>query len=271
MLHAIIHGKAGRIASATELEQSWRDLFRQREDLLTSVFFSRLRYLSEVGERSVLSMLLGVDKEHDIGLIEEIVFWPKFQGYEGRRFVEPDVLIECEKATLLVEVKAPSGSVQELKQWRAELESLIQERCLNRSDSEEFHPIYFVALGRNSVEWRDWKVQLEAEFSKVGLIVNAVEWEHVAEQIHKFFESEKTRDKVIYRDWLDAFSLFGLTARPLPFSDLLGMGYNVPSDWRRSFSRYRLPENTLKDLEVVDWIPLLKILKPRTQGMKPWL
>lgn len=270
MLHAIIHGKAGRIASAMELEQSWRDVFRQREDLLTSVFFSRLRYLSEVGERSVLGMLLGVDKELDIGVIEEIAFWPKFQGYEGRRFVEPDVLIECQKATLLIEVKAPSGSLQDLKQWRAELASLIQERRLNRSDSEEDHPIHFVAVGRNSADWRDWKAQLEAEFSDVGLTINAVEWEHVAEEIHNFFEAEKTRDQVVYRDWLDAFSLFGLTARPLPFSDLLSIGYRVSPDWHKPFSHYPVTEKTQKKLVPVDWMPLLKIRKLRLQGMNSW-
>lgn len=73
MLHAVLHGKAGRVTADGE-DQSWRELFRNREDLLTATFFGRLRYLSEEGEKKVLALLVGEKLADAFGPVREIIF-----------------------------------------------------------------------------------------------------------------------------------------------------------------------------------------------------
>lgn len=58
MLHAILHGKAGRIEREGE-SLCWRDLFKGSEDLLTATFFGRLPHLSDGALHAVLRFLLG--------------------------------------------------------------------------------------------------------------------------------------------------------------------------------------------------------------------
>lgn len=56
MLVTIARGKAGRIRlPGSESNASWRDLFKQYEDLLTGAFFGRIRYLSAPYSRRLLS------------------------------------------------------------------------------------------------------------------------------------------------------------------------------------------------------------------------
>ncbi|MFL9592733.1 hypothetical protein ACKC5O_12120 [Aeromonas schubertii] len=58
MLHAILHGKAGRIEREGE-SLRWLDLFKGSEDLLTATFFGRLPHLSDGALKAVLRFLLG--------------------------------------------------------------------------------------------------------------------------------------------------------------------------------------------------------------------
>ena len=46
MLKAVVHGKAGRVDSNGDgVNQSWRQLFKSYEDLLTAAVFTRWGYL----------------------------------------------------------------------------------------------------------------------------------------------------------------------------------------------------------------------------------
>ena len=95
MLNAILHGKAGRAVLAGGVEQSWREIFRQREDLLAAAFLGRLAYLSDVGKQRVLKLLTPGFTE-SLGPMKSISFWPRLTGHAKRSFVEPDVLINYE-------------------------------------------------------------------------------------------------------------------------------------------------------------------------------
>lgn len=223
MLKAILEGKAGSVTVDGDCgEQSWRDVFRKREDLLTAVFFGRLRYLSEGGEQKVLALLVGDELAQSLGCIKEIVFWPKLKGLEGRRHVEPDVLLLFEHSLLLIEVKPPFGGMQHEEQWVAEVKSLIQQRDMDDAEIEIPEEFHFLALGRNTQDYQKAEENLRILCAEEGLAsVNTHEWDEVCCGIHKFADNEQGRDRVIYRDWIDAFTLFGVIEPPLPFADLL--------------------------------------------------
>ncbi len=79
MLAAVLHGKAGRISIDGE-DQSWREVFRQREDLLTATIFGRFPYLSEQGERDFLNIFLPKEHVDELGDYQETIFWSKLKG-----------------------------------------------------------------------------------------------------------------------------------------------------------------------------------------------
>jgi hypothetical protein len=236
VLRAILHGKAGRVTIGG-VDLSWRELFRQREDLLTSVFFGRLPYLSPEAIGEVLALL--VSKETNAsGEFEDMTFWPKLPGGDGRRFVEPDVLIEFEHATVLVEVKLPAGGAQSFSQWRNELRALLEYQAENAANAAG-RDVHFVALGRNAPDWKQWKDQLEREFAEAGVRVHAVEWEQVGAGVMALSGATySSRDKAIFSDWLEAFSLYGLLERARPFDDLLNIRPGILHGWESAFEEY---------------------------------
>lgn len=259
MLRAILQGKAGRIVSG-EGNHSWRDLFRHREDLLTSVFFSRVPYLSPDAISGVMAALISQQHAEELGALHEIRFWPKLPTGDGRRFVEPDVLIEFEKATILVEVKPPAGGAQRLLQWKAEIEALL----LDDRRANETGALHFIALGRNVPEWAAWKKQLELAFSTSDLIVHAVEWQAVCTAVTALASTGTSGDKAVFSDWIDAFALYGLVKRARPFDEILGLGAGITHDWKSLYLDYpRLPH-------LPDWSPLAELATRTTLKADEW-
>ncbi|MDA3133328.1 hypothetical protein EGT71_10290 [Atlantibacter subterranea] len=100
MLHAVLNGKryGTGIDSSRELNA---DEARGAEDVLTSIFFSRLAYLPENIVRDFFTLLMP-DKMFTEG-INELEFWPSW-NLEGSR-VEPDVTILCGETLIVVEAK----------------------------------------------------------------------------------------------------------------------------------------------------------------------
>lgn len=82
---------------------------RPQEDMVTSAVFGTIRLMSPHDRRKSLEVLLGHDicqkagfsQDHDI----DVMLWPRLNGLEGRRHVEPDVLLHSASKTAIVEVK----------------------------------------------------------------------------------------------------------------------------------------------------------------------
>ncbi|PWQ98199.1 hypothetical protein [Leucothrix pacifica] len=129
MLNAIIHSKAGRIEVDKDIDKtslSWRQLYQQREDLLTSAFFSRFTYLSGLLQHRLLKKWLGGG---DFTEFKGIDYWPRYElpNHKSRNFVEPDLLLRFADCDLLVEVKPPEGGDQYHEQWRLEIEGYYDQ------------------------------------------------------------------------------------------------------------------------------------------------
>ncbi|MGX1126368.1 hypothetical protein [Pseudomonas sp. HLS-6 TE3448] len=213
MLTAILHGKAGRV-EIDGRQLSWRALFRKREDLLTSVLFGRMPYLSDCVHDAFLRVLLGNEYAGDFGQLSDVQFWPRLSESEGRRYVEPDVLIEYPHHRLLIEVKPPFGGMQTSKQWRAEVQALHRQ-------NDEPKQIILLALGRNHPEWRSSADKLERDFSSIGLRVVCLDWPELLRGLGLIRDLADVRDDRVFQDWFEAFRLFGMVSDTMPFSDLL--------------------------------------------------
>ncbi|THB72640.1 MAG: hypothetical protein D6B28_05150 [Gammaproteobacteria bacterium] len=216
MLNAIIHGKAGRIELGNGTETlSWRQLYQQREDLLTAAFFSRFTYLSGLLQHRLLKQWLG--GVGDFTAFEKIDYWPRYdlEKRDDRNFVEPDLLLNFEDCDLLIEVKPPKGGDQYQEQWQLEIEGYFaQEKRLK--------PLYFLAIGRiGSVlaELDDESLQEKyPQFQKA----NAIGWKAIASQLRKcLIEGDlDVQDRRIIEDMQKALSLYGIRVRDLRWEDL---------------------------------------------------
>lgn len=271
MLKAILEGKAGRVSVDGEEQQSWREVFRKREDLLTAVFFGRIQYLSAAGEQQVLALLVGKETAEVLGPIKEIIYWPRLAGMDSRSYVEPDVLMVFNDSMLLIEVKPPFGGGQYEDQWRNEIESLILQRENNNCDLDIPDNIYFLALGCKMPDWKSVASKLENEFSDDCLKGVAVrEWDQISHEIAKMHEeNEVSRDKHVLFDWMDAFSLFGIVEKPLPFSDLISMKYRVEDSWRNLFREGKRPIEE-PFTQAVEWWPLMNFTAKTQLRIQAW-
>lgn len=220
MLSAILHGKAGRIQlQGAEHRVRWRDVFKCSEDLLSAVFFSRVRYLSPESATNVMTLLLGEEAAAQLGELQSIQLWSRLGGTNGRSWVEPDVQMLFANALVVVEVKPPFGGYQYIEQWRAQVQALAQEFAESGEVPQHFH---FVALGNNTCE-ADAQTQLSWGVDAAFIPqLHQVEWEHLAQMLPELRTHAISTDRAVIDDWLEAFSLFGIAVQP-PFQwpDLL--------------------------------------------------
>ncbi len=239
MLTTIIHGKAGRVRLPDSgIGVSWRDIFRKNEDLLTGTFFGRIRYLSEPALELFMGQLIGAKYASELGALEDIEFWPHLSGLEGRSWVEPDVLIEFEEATLLIEVKPPFGGEQSTVQWRAQIGALLAE-CKQKI-RETAPVVHYVALGRN----RSLKGEISMDFGEASsffdLVIHCREWEDVFDSIPQWIEDGQNTNSSIFRtdisvfsDLLESLDLFEMNTRQLkpwnPLAEWAG-GFELSTD-----------------------------------------
>lgn len=271
MLHAILSGKAGRVTVEGETDQSWREVFRKREDLLTAAFFGRIRYLSVEAERKVLSLLVGRELADRLGEIQEIIFWPKLRGKKGRQHVEPDVLVIFVDSLVVIEVKPPFGGDQREGQWHDQVESLVLQRVDDEAEIEVPATFHFLALGRNMPCGKAIADELLKNYADDGL-GNALtcEWDDICKGIVALAGENDGRDAAIYADWIEAFDLFGITEKPLPFSDLLKIDCAIAVETLRSLQLPPVSQESFQSAGV-DWSGLARICQTTNlEGMQLW-
>lgn len=270
MLKAVLEGKAGKVSLDGAEEVSWREVFRKREDLLTAVFFGRIRYLSAEGEQNVIALLVGDDLASSLGEVREVIFWPKLKGLENRKHVEPDVLVQFKDSLLAIEVKPPLGGNQREDQWREQVQSLIAQRDKDDPGVEVPESFHFLALGRNMPDAQDIARGLEEQYANDGLQkIHTSEWTTIFHGLHVLADAAEGRDRVIYDDWLHAFCLFGLIEKALPFSDLMKFGRAISADWRKHMQAYDVQEIG-RTLPTVDWRALGRLCKVMRLGIGGW-
>lgn len=214
MLKAILRSKAGRINLPGETSLvSWREVFKYREDLLTAVFFGRLRYLSTTAANNVMALLVGDKAAAELGDLENLELWRQVDGTNGRDRVEPDVEICFSNALVIVEVKPPFGGRQSIKQWCAQIQAIAAEMADTDEIPQNFH---YVALGRNTF---DANSDTPTDFGVADIIepvIHQVEWDSIAQALPKLHVNATASDSAVLEDWAAAFVLFGM-APPEPF------------------------------------------------------
>jgi hypothetical protein len=72
---AITRSKAGRISTVSgKRSECWKDIYQQREELMTAAVFSRFAYLSEELQNQILSAWFGIDaSEQSFYVFEDII------------------------------------------------------------------------------------------------------------------------------------------------------------------------------------------------------
>lgn len=108
MMEAVGRRKAHWLFGAGS-EKTFSGKRRPQEDMVTSAVFGSIRLMSLEDRRKAIEVLLGRNafetsnfaRDHDINT----VLWPRLEGPEDRRHVEPDVLLNSAGRTTIVEVK----------------------------------------------------------------------------------------------------------------------------------------------------------------------
>lgn len=220
MLTAILHSKAGRIQlQGQETRVRWREIFQRSEDLLTSVFFSRLRYLSPESTCRVMALLVGDQAATELGELQRIEFWPRLDGANDRSWVEPDIQMHFARALVVVEVKPPFGGIQRTEQWRAQIQALAQEWVEEDDNPTHF---YYVALGNNTLQ-ADAATQMDFGVDDVFIpTLRQAEWHTITQALRSLYVHATPSDRAVFDDWREAFVLFGISVQPdFEWSDLL--------------------------------------------------
>lgn len=235
MLKAILHGKSARVKhDHTDKDVSWRELFKTREDLLTSAFFGRIPYLSDDSLNYLMAALLGssTDDGKLLGDYIRMEFWPRLASpHVDRRYVEPDLLMYFEKAIVLIEVKPPTQS-QSVIQWHHEIQAVVNDQDINS--------LYFLALGGRQpcidsecAEWID-------DFKDQNLSIRTCSWKKVSHSLDILLNRTKCKtDKHVLKDQLSALGLFDIKKPAQPLHTLLALSDIYDLDGLTSFPKMK--------------------------------
>ena len=130
MLYAVKHNKVNR------------EIYKEKEDGLTSAIFERLCYLpKELLQHIVVAALFDTIKGLDLDQMQSINYWPNWdpKGTGNTNKVEPDVFIRTANFDIIIEAKRYDKNQQDRNQWKREIKAYYNEY------EEENIPLVFIA------------------------------------------------------------------------------------------------------------------------------
>ena len=215
MLNAVLHGKAGRVSLDGDTKPiSWKQLYKKREDLLTSAFFTRFTYLSGEIQHRLLQSWLSADE--DFTDFKEVEYWPHYDLPKNVNgvYVEPDLLLSFGSCDVLIEVKPPGGGSQSRGQWEKQLTGYFGQ-------GPEVNPLYFLAVGKiENVVDADAIDEIVDKYDQLK-VVKAIEWKPIAVGLYSLQRSCTlgAQDNRVISDMLMALDLYGIQAYEPKWSD----------------------------------------------------
>ena len=178
MLQALLHSK---LTSEEQVAIS-----ANKEDSCTSSVFGLLQYLPDDVLLDILKQSCGnlISFPDDIGVIQQVLFWEKFYSRHiseiDQNHVEPDVIIETENYSIVIEAKKYDGLSQQYeKQWKREI--LVVEDWHRQERSEK--GIIFIAIGGTNYS-RD----KEALIGDKSYIIHIASWIGLSDAITKVLD-----------------------------------------------------------------------------------
>ncbi|CDU10188.1 conserved hypothetical protein [Vibrio coralliirubri] len=227
MLRAILGNKSGRISVGAE-SVSVREVYKDREDMLTAAIISRVSYLSDEALNNLFQSIF-THSQQDFSELLDVEFWPNFSSTLQSR-VEPDVILHFEWGVMIIEAKRPHDSYQYAEQWIKELESLPS----NYREGE----IYFLSLGgstvNNKVELARFR-GLKDSYENVSIpdptFMAYQTWEGLIDYLQRSKDSgdlSRSDNKVI-ADMIEALELYHVHANIYSLSSLKPLNINYSS------------------------------------------
>lgn len=154
-----------------------------KEDSCTSSVFGLLQYLPDDLFLSILKDSCGnlASFPYDIGQIQEVLFWKKFYSAHlsqvQQKYVEPDVIIETENYSIIIEAKRYDGiRQQDFNQWKREL-MVVEDRHEKEKSSKG---IIFIAIGGTNYS-RDTDYSIQKKNYKIHI----TSWISLSDAINK--------------------------------------------------------------------------------------
>jgi hypothetical protein len=216
-------------------------------------------------------LLIGNDLAESLGDIQDIRFWPRLEGTQGRKYVESDVLLSFKESLLMVDVKPPFGGDQTEAQWLTQVESLVRQRELDDVPQEVPAIFHFLALGNNTPQTKQSEARLSEIYADQGLnSVRSCEWEDVRRGISDLLEAESGRDLYISKDWIAAFELYGLIEPPKSFTNLSALLYPRIANWYTAMRKFEVNDPAL-GTDLMDWQTLADLANTWKLKVRAWL
>lgn len=184
MLEAIAQNKARQLLDSHGGNTFWGSK-RPQEDLITSAIWGRIRLLPPAERFKAIKILFGpsydTDMQLDTSCELKISLWRRFYGIEGRRYIEPDVLLSCGKNAVLVEMK-----------WNASLSKNQIEQQIEAVKHDGYNVKAAVLLGAK-------KQDDDTSFNEVSILKRT--WREVSADL-QFAKGEKSSALRIWAETL---------------------------------------------------------------------